>query len=360
LKVSEVIYNPLTITATLFQAVQAIEFSEIRTVVVVDADNKLIGTITDGDIRRRLLAGGSLEESVTSAMNISPVTAQPGASPVLLAELMKSKNVLTIPIVTAANVFVEMIHLKDLKNIKSELLPKISNYDFAIIMAGGEGNRLKPITNKIPKPMVEIGGMPLLERQIIALAESGIKRIYISVNYLANLIEDYFKDGKSYNTEIIYLKEVEKMGTAGALTLIKQIPQKPVLLINGDVFTNSNFNSLLEYHMQSEADLTVATTNYTIEIPYGVIHIDNQQVKGIEEKPTQMFLCNAGIYCISPLAFKSISEHKLRNITELFKILIANGSKISAFPIHEYWIDIGTPEDLDKAREIYKDKFLLN
>ena len=354
------IYNPLTRAATLLQAVQAIEFSEIRTAVVVDANNKLIGTITDGDIRRRLLAGGSLEEPVTNAMNTSPVTAKPGASPVLLAELMKSKNVLTIPIVTTTNEFVEMIHLKDLKNIKSELLPKISNYDFAIIMAGGEGNRLKPITNMIPKPMVEIGGMPLLERQIIALAEAGIKRIYISVNYLANLIEDYFKDGKRYDTEIIYLKEVEKMGTAGALTLIEQIPQKPVLLINGDVFTNSNFNSLLEYHLQSEADFTVATTNYTIEIPYGVIHLDNQEVKSIEEKPTQIFLCNAGIYCLSTHAFRLISDHKLTNITELFNILISKSYKIAAFPIHEYWIDIGTPEDLDKAREFYKNKFLLN
>jgi dTDP-glucose pyrophosphorylase len=355
-----VIYNPLTRAATLLQAVQAIEFSEIRTAVVVDANNKLIGTITDGDIRRRLLAGGSLEEPVTNAMNTSPVTAKPGASPVLLAELMKSKNVLTIPIVTTTNEFVEMIHLKDLKNIKSELLPKISNYDFAIIMAGGEGNRLKPITNMIPKPMVEIGGMPLLERQIIALAEAGIKRIYISVNYLANLIEDYFKDGKRYDTEIIYLKEVEKMGTAGALTLIEQIPQKPVLLINGDVFTNSNFNSLLEYHLQSEADFTVATTNYTIEIPYGVIHLDNQEVKSIEEKPTQIFLCNAGIYCLSTHAFRLITDHKLTNITELFNILISKSYKIAAFPIHEYWIDIGTPEDLDKAREFYKNKFLLN
>ncbi len=354
------IYNPLTRAATLLQAVQAIEFSEIRTAVVVDANNKLIGTITDGDIRRRLLAGGSLEEPVTNAMNTSPVTAKPGASPVLLAELMKSKNVLTIPIVTTTNEFVEMIHLKDLKNIKSELLPKISNYDFAIIMAGGEGNRLKPITNMIPKPMVEIGGMPLLERQIIALAEAGIKRIYISVNYLANLIEDYFKDGKRYDTEIIYLKEVEKMGTAGALTLIEQIPQKPVLLINGDVFTNSNFNSLLEYHLQSEADFTVATTNYTIEIPYGVIHLDNQEVKSIEEKPTQIFLCNAGIYCLSTHAFRLITDHKLTNITELFNILISKSYKIAAFPIHEYWIDIGTPEDLDKAREFYKNKFLLN
>jgi dTDP-glucose pyrophosphorylase len=355
-----VIYNPLTRAATLLQAVQAIEFSEIRTAVVVDDNNKLIGTITDGDIRRRLLAGGSLEEPVTNAMNTSPVTAKPGASPVLLAELMKSKNVLTIPIVTTTNEFVEMIHLRDLKNIKSELLPKISNYDFAIIMAGGEGNRLKPITNMIPKPMVEIGGMPLLERQIIALAEAGIKRIYISVNYLANLIEDYFKDGKRYDTEIIYLKEVEKMGTAGALTLIEQIPQKPVLLINGDVFTNSNFNSLLEYHLQSEADFTVATTNYTIEIPYGVIHLDNQEVKSIEEKPTQIFLCNAGIYCLSSHAFRLISDHKLTNITELFNILISKSYKIAAFPIHEYWIDIGTPEDLDKAREFYKNKFLLN
>ena len=354
------IYNPLTRAATLLQAVQAIEFSEIRTAVVVDDNNKLIGTITDGDIRRRLLAGGSLEEPVTNAMNTSPVTAKPGASPVLLAELMKSKNVLTIPIVTTTNEFVEMIHLRDLKNIKSELLPKISNYDFAIIMAGGEGNRLKPITNMIPKPMVEIGGMPLLERQIIALAEAGIKRIYISVNYLANLIEDYFKDGKRYDTEIIYLKEVEKMGTAGALTLIEQIPQKPVLLINGDVFTNSNFNSLLEYHLQSEADFTVATTNYTIEIPYGVIHLDNQEVKSIEEKPTQIFLCNAGIYCLSSHAFRLISDHKLTNITELFNILISKSYKIAAFPIHEYWIDIGTPEDLDKAREFYKNKFLLN
>jgi dTDP-glucose pyrophosphorylase/predicted transcriptional regulator len=355
-----VIYKTLLASDTLFQAVQAIEFSEIRTVVVLDEENKLLGTITDGDIRRRLLKGGNLQDSVTSAMNSTPVSAKPGSSSELLAELMKHKNVLTIPIVTDENHFIELVHLKDLNKTRNVSLPKSSDYEFAVIMAGGEGSRLKPITNKIPKPMVEIGGMPLLERQIISLSECGIKKIYISVNYLANQIEDYFENGSRYNTEIVYLRESNKMGTAGALTLINETPKNPILLLNGDVFTNSIFNSLLEYHNQSNVELTVATTNYTIDVPYGVLQMDKGDVKGIVEKPTQNFLCNAGIYCISPIAFKLIAKFKIINITELFKILIEEKLKIAAFPIHEYWIDIGTPEDLDKARDIFKNNFLLS
>ena len=352
-------FKTLAASDTLFQAVQAIEFSELRTVVVLDEKNRLLGTITDGDIRRRLLKGGHLQDSVTSAMNPTPVSAKPGTSPELLAELMKRKNVLTIPIVNDENLFIELVHLKDLKKIKNISLPRKLDYEFVVIMAGGEGSRLKPITNKIPKPMVEIGGMPLLERQIISLSESGIKKIYISVNYLANQIENYFGNGSRYNTEIIYLRESNKMGTAGALTLITETPNNPILLLNGDIFTNPIFNSLLEYHNQSKVELTVATTNYTIDIPYGVIQMDNEDVRGIEEKPTQVFLCNAGIYCISPIAFKMISKFNVKNITDLFKILITENLKIAAFPIHEYWIDIGTPEDLDKAREIFKNNFLL-
>ena len=224
--------KPLLPSATLLDAVQAIEFTEKRAAVIVDKENKLLGTITDGDIRRKLLTGGTLQDLAIKAMNTQPITAKKGTSAETLVHLMKKRNVLIIPIVTNTNNFVELIHLKDLNDESIRDLYQESTYDFAVIMAGGEGVRLRPVTNNIPKPMLEVGGVPLLERQIISLSRIGIKKIYISVNYLSNQIEDYFEDGSRYNTQISYLKESTKMGTAGSISLITEDPIAPFLIIN--------------------------------------------------------------------------------------------------------------------------------
>lgn len=349
-------YKPLLPSATLLDAVQAIEFTEKRAAVIVNEENKLLGTITDGDIRRKLLTGGTLQDLAIKAMNTQPITAKKGTSAETLMHLMKKRNVLIIPIVTNTNNFVELIHLKDLDNDSVRDLYQESTYDFAVIMAGGKGVRLRPVTNNIPKPMLEVGGVPLLERQIISLSRIGIKKIYISVNYLSNQIEEYFKDGSRYNTQISYLKESTKMGTAGSISLITEDPIAPFLIINGDIFTNSNFNALLDYHNSNNAEVTVATTSYSIEIPYGVIEMKNGEVMGISEKPTQKYLCNAGIYSVSPTTFSFFSKFKIQTMPDLISLLLKKGLKVSAFPVHEYWIDIGTPEDLKKVREFYNTK----
>lgn len=351
--------KPLFPTATLLEAVQAIEFTDKRAAVIVNNENKLLGTITDGDIRRKLLTGGTLQDLAISAMNSSPITAQVGTSSETLIHMMKKRNVLIIPTVTSANNFVELIHLKDLNNSAIKSVYQDSSYDFAVIMAGGEGVRLKPVTNNTPKPMLEVGGVPLLERQILSLSQIGIKNIYISVNYLSDKIEEYFEDGSRHNVKISYLKESSKMGTAGSISLIPENPKSPFLVLNGDIFTNSNFGALLEFHNNNKADITVATTNYVIDIPYGVIDIKNEEVIGILEKPSQVYLCNAGIYCISPEIFNFFSDFKIQNMPDLITLILKKGLKVSAFPIHEYWIDIGTPEDLKKAREFYNSKYFL-
>jgi dTDP-glucose pyrophosphorylase len=345
--------KPLYETSTLLDAIHAIELTEKRATVIVNNENKLLGTITDGDIRRKFLAGGSIGDLAIKAMNSDPIKALIGSSNELLIDLMKKKNILIIPIVSKENVFIELMHLKDMHMINNHNLFKSFTYEFAVIMAGGEGNRLRPITSKIPKPMVEVGGVPIIERQIKSLSQIGISKVYLSVNYLSEKIEEYFGDGKDFGIEVIYLKEQNKMGTVGSLSLITTSPTSPILILNGDIFTNSNFNSLLEFHNNTNAEITIATTNYTIEIPYGVIGIKNEKVIEILEKPSQKFLCNAGIYSVSPKAFKLVKKFRLQNMTDLINLLLSKKMKVSAFPIHEYWIDIGTPEDLKKARDFY-------
>lgn len=344
----------LTVDAPLVEAVRAIEASRRRIAVVVSHDGKLLGTLTDGDVRRCLLAGGSLQVTVSEAMNAHPVSAPEDTPEKYLLGIMRQHNILAVPLLDKSGCFLRLVHLTDLAPSGED--HSKADFDFAVIMAGGEGTRLRPITNTIPKPMVDICGVPLLERQIQRLAKAGLTRIYLSVNYLSNVIEDHFGDGSCFGLEIRYLREQEKLGTGGALALLPEIPTAPIVVMNGDILTTSDFGSLNAFHCSHGADITVAAVDYCVHIPFGVVQNDGVYVTGLVEKPSQRFLCNAGIYVLSPPVLEQLPKTGAFNMTDLIDHSLAAGKPVAVFPVHEYWSDIGTPADLDKARNLFSEE----
>ena len=339
--------------APLFEAVRAIEASGRRIAVVVDPEAKLLGTLTDGDVRRCLLAGGDLKTPVRNAMNTKPLTAQECSAQGYLLELMQRGNILAIPLVDDAGRLVRLVHLSDLSPAEDILLT--SQYAFAVIMAGGQGMRLRPLTENIPKPMVDIAGVPLLERLIQRIAKAGITKLYLSVNHLSQVIEDHFGDGAEFGLAIRYLREKEKLGTAGALSLLPENPTAPILVMNGDILTASDFESLYTFHQNHKAMVTVAAVDHHVQIPYGVINARGAFVTEIVEKPSQRFLCNAGIYAVSPEALELVPPNRPCNMTDIIAGVLQRGQTIAVYPVHEYWSDIGTPADLERARRLYSE-----
>lgn len=346
--------RPLKVGCALVNAIEAIELSLRRIAVVLSDDGALLGTLTDGDIRRCLLAGGTLQTPVESAMNRSPLIALETSPKELMLEIMKSGNVLALPLVDSLGRYSRIIHIND---INVEVQGKSSTvFEFAVIMAGGEGRRLRPLTDSIPKPMVDIGGVPLLERQITTLKKCGIDKVYVAVNYLGHMIEEYLGDGKKFGLEILYLRESSKMGTAGALSLLNASPKGPILVMNGDVVTQSSLDGLGVFHLEHDAEITVGAIHYNVSVPFGVIENDGVVIKGLVEKPSQRFLCNAGIYALSPAALSLIPSNEYFDMTTLVEICLKNGLVASVFPIHEYWSDIGTPADLEAVRSLFSEK----
>ena len=343
--------RPLRPDAPLVEAVKAIETSLRRIAIVTDERGRVIGTLTDGDVRRCLLAGGTLETAVSRAMNSKPVTAELNSTHAYLIDLLRSANVMALPLVDGAGVFQRVVHLTDLGH--EEPVDDARGFAFAVIMAGGEGTRLRPITHEVPKPMLEIGGMPMLARQIERLARAGVKRVYISLNYLGHVIEEHFRDGADFGIEVRYLREQERLGTAGALSLLPERPQAPVLVMNGDILTTSDFGSLFAFHQSYGAHITVAAVDYRVNIPYGVLQSEGAFVTGVTEKPSQRFLCNAGIYAVSPDSLSLLQGSTFQNITDLIQKCIDGGLPVAVFPVHEYWSDVGTPDDLEKARALF-------
>ena len=317
----------------LIAAVRAIECSRRRIAVVLDAEHRLLGTLTDGDIRRCLLGGGSLETPVSQAMNASPLVAEEGAPAGYLLDLMRKRNVMALPVVDGDGRFNRLVHLIDLEH-PNHVTPVTAEFDFAVIMAGGEGTRLLPLTASIPKPMVDIGGTPLLERQIESLAKAGLRRIYLSVNYLSHVIEEHFGDGADFGIEIRYLREQEKLGTAGALALLPESPSRPIVVMNGDIITTSSIGSLYAFHHAHAAQVTVAAVDYRIDIPYGVITTEGAFATGLVEKPSQRFLCNAGIYAVSPQALFLLQGTGHLDMTDIIKSCLARDIPVAVFPIH--------------------------
>lgn len=337
-------------SSALRDAIQALERTRRLIVVVVDDDRQLAGTISDGDVRRALLRNLDLASSVEDVMNPSPIVATDDMGAADLVDFMLTNGVAAVPVIDSQGQCTRIVQARDFDQAQDETSGE-TGFACAVIMAGGEGRRLRPLTENRPKPMILIGGVPLLERQVRRLVKSGITTINVSTNYLGHIIEEFLGDGHAFGAQIDYLREHTKLGTAGALSLLECTPSGTVLVVNGDVLTNSDYGQFYSFHKETAAAITVGAISYNVDIPFGVLRIKEHDVIAIEEKPTQRFLCNAGIYAVEPDVLGLVPSDTAFDMTELIQAALDAGHRVAVFPIHEYWNDIGTPSDLERAKK---------
>ncbi|MGV2874160.1 nucleotidyltransferase family protein [Colwellia sp. E150_009] len=328
---------------TVREALAVIDKEALRGAIVVNNNNKLLGVVSDGDIRRGLLAGISLDDSVDKVMNCKPIVAPVGISRLQLKALMEARDILSIPIVENG-IIVNLHTLHD-----SITVPKVENPVF--LMAGGFGTRLKPLTNNCPKPLLHVGDKPILEITLLNFIKSGFVNFYISTHYMPEMIMEHFGDGSKWGINITYVHEEQPLGTGGALGLLPQdIPNLPLIMMNGDILTNIDFQKLLTFHINENADATMCVREYEYQVPYGVIEGDCGKIKSMVEKPTQVFHINAGIYVINPELINGVEENQRIDMPTLLEQKIETQGTIMMFPIHEYWLDIGRMEDYQRAQ----------
>jgi len=334
----------------ILEAIRIIDVSALQIALVVDEDKRLLGVITDGDVRRAILKGVSLDAPVDLAMYRDFTTINNRASREQIISLMKKNDLKHMPVVDESGAVV------DLKVI-IDLIAEPTKDNWVVIMAGGVGARLRPLTDERPKPLLEVGGKPIIETILDNFVSFGFRKFFISVNYKSEMIENFCGDGCKWGVEINYLREKKKMGTAGALSLLPAKPEKPLIIMNADVLTNVNFQQLLDFHNAHKAAATMCVQDYLFEVPYGVIKINQHRIEGLDEKPVQRFFVNAGIYILEPTVLDIIPLHESFDMTELFTRLIDQGFETVAFPIREYWMDIGRVEDYKKAKGDYSENF---
>lgn len=328
-------------TASIHEAIQVLDESAMQIVLVVDAGGQLLGTITDGDIRRGILKGIALQDDVGKIMNRQPTVARADQGREQILANMQTKLLHRIPVLDEAGRVVGIELLED-------LIQPHEKENWVVLMAGGLGTRLRPLTQDCPKPMLKVGNQPLLQTILENFREYGFRKFFISVNYMADMVKDYFGDGSKFGVEIRYLEETERLGTAGALSLLPEKPQLPILVMNGDVLTKVNFRHLLDFHLEHQAMATMGVREYDFQVPYGVVRIDHHRITGIDEKPIHRFFVNAGIYVLEPGALEQIPPG-FYDMPTLFEKLIAAGQESAVFPVREYWLDIGQMADYERA-----------
>ena len=334
----------LSETANIKEALQIIDKSALQIALVVDENNKLLGTITDGDIRRGFLNSLGLKDSVKKIYNRNPITAKVSDHKKKIQKMMKQKYVKQVPVVDDKG---KILRIELLKNILQE--EKRDN--FVILMAGGMGTRLRPITNYCPKPLLSIGGKPVLEIILENFTNAGYHNIFVAVTYKAEMIENYLGDGSRWGITIQYLREKKRMGTAGALSLLPEKPESTLIVMNGDLLTNINFEQLVDFHKSNQAQATMCVRDYVFEVPFGVAHIDDHKLTRLDEKPVQRFFVNAGVYLLEPETLKLIPRNKYYDMTQLYQKMCQEKYEVVTFPIREHWMDIGQVKDLEQAND---------
>lgn len=326
--------------------IELIDASAMQIALVMAQDGKLLGTVTDGDIRRGILGGVALEDMVTAVMNRQPSVCHQEEEREVILSRMRAKRLHHMPVVDDAGCLVGLETLDEL------LAPKERD-NLVVLMAGGLGTRLRPLTEDCPKPMLKIGGRPILETILLNFIEYGYRRFYISVNYKSEAITDYFGDGSRWGASIQYLHESNKLGTAGALSLLPELPDRPILVMNGDLLTKVNFAQLLNFHVSHQAKATMCVREYDFQVPYGVVSLDRHRIMAIEEKPIQRFFVNAGIYILEPEVLRFIPPQSYFDMPALFDEIRKHELAAAAFPLREYWLDIGQMADFEKASGEY-------
>jgi dTDP-glucose pyrophosphorylase len=339
----------LTADVSILDAVAAIDRNERGIVLVVDGERRLLDTVTDGDIRRAMLAGiafdtpiGQLASRRRHSPYPAPVTAPVDADRAALLLLMNAQKLRHLPLLDRDGRVVDLVVLEDL------VAPVPSGLQ-AVVMAGGYGSRLRPLTNELPKPMLPVGGKPVLEITLAKLQQAGVRRVNVATFFRPEKIEEYFGNGERFGVELTYIREGSPLGTAGALGLIER-PSDRLLVINGDILTDLDFRALLAFHVEHGADLTMAVRRYETEVPYGVVECDGPRVTSLTEKPSLNLLVNAGIYLLEPRVFEHIETGVPLNMTDLIDRVIKAGQSVVSFPIREYWLDIGHHDDYARAQ----------
>jgi dTDP-glucose pyrophosphorylase len=338
--------------ATIREAVQRIDRGASQTALVVDDGRRLLGLITDGDVRRAILRDLDLDRSVSEIMSTSPKVLPEGTPDIEILRHLQLHALHQIPVVDMENRVIALRTIDDF--LRADRQPNT-----IVIMAGGLGTRLKPITNDIPKPMVPIGGRPLLETTIMSLIAQGFFRFRISINHLGNIIEEHFGDGSKWNADIQYLRESQALGTAGSLNLLKERPETPLVVMNGDLLTSLNIPKMLAFHEANSAATTMGVREHRVEIPYGVVERDGVFLSRVREKPTNDYLINAGVYVLEPWVIDSVEAGRRFDMTDVCAAMLARNKPVAVYKIEEYWRDIGQLTDLKIAQsEIDEISFL--
>ncbi len=329
--------------STIRETLEVIDREALRSAVVVSEGRKLLGIVSDGDIRRGILAGVSLDNCISEVMNTKPIIATKYATKQQLIEKMESNNILSIPLVdNGIIVGVQTLH-------ESLIVDKLKNPVF--LMAGGFGSRLRPLTNNCPKPLLKVGDKPILEITLLNLIKYGFTDFYISTHYMPEMIREYFGDGSKWGVKISYVYEEKPLGTGGALGLLPDdLPKLPVIMMNGDILTNINFKKLLDFHVNESADASICVREYEYKIPYGVIQGIEGKITNMVEKPTQLFHINAGIYVVNPEIIEQVKENEKIDMPTLLEKQIKLQGNVMMFPVHGYWLDIGRMEDYQRAQ----------
>lgn len=335
---------------SLIEVMRVIDKSRLQTALVVDNDEHLLGIVTDGDVRRGILRELPFSAPAKEIMNPSPLTVNVNHEKSHAINLMLKHTVNQIPVLDETGRIVNLYRLE-------ELLYKKQRDNVVLLMAGGLGMRLRPLTNNVPKPLLKVGDKPILETILENFISTGFHRFYFAVNYKYEMIEEYFGDGANYGVEINYIHEKKRMGTAGALYFLPHNLPEPVVVMNGDLLTDVNFGEFVDFHTAQNAAATMGVREYSYQVPYGVVDYDGNKIISITEKPTLNFYVNAGIYVLSPETVDSVDEENFLNMTDVFGKLMRENKRTILYPIRGYWLDIGHMDQFKQAQTDYQEIF---
>jgi len=330
--------------ASMLQAMAVVSDGRIGIALVVDEDDRLMGTVTDGDMRRAILQQEALDTMVTSIMERSFTAVAPGADSKVVLDLMRSLSIRQVPVCDPTGKVVGLYLLDDLGE-------PLTRPNWAVIMAGGQGRRLWPLTAYVPKPMLPVGGKPMIELILAQLVRHGFRRVFVSINHLADSIIDHLGDGHAFGCSVEYLRETEPLGTGGSLALLPETPELPILVTNGDLLTDLDLSDLMDYHGSHGAAATLCVRELSYQIPYGVVTCEGDDVVSIEEKPAHKQLINAGMYVLDPelLSLLPRQQHEYP-LPRLIDEAHAAGLGVKAFAVEGEWMDVGYLEEYDQAR----------
>ena len=333
--------------SSLKDVIAVIDKSALQFAVVLNEKKQLLGSVTDGDVRRAIIKGLDLNTSISKIMNSNPIFAYESSSKIKQVNIMRKFSIKHLPILNIEDEVVGILSYSELTDIDQK-------QNVVVVMAGGLGLRLRPLTDDLPKPMLLLDDKPILEHIIINFIKQGFNNFIISVNYKANIIKDYFKNGDKWDIKISYVQEDSKLGTAGALALLDCSMNKPLIVTNGDVLTNLDFTDLLKFHSNKKSDATMVLKSLQFKFPFGIPELVQDRIIAINEKPLKKFLINAGIYVFSPKIIKLLPKEKI-DMTEFFEKLIKNKKNIFSYKMSNDWIDIGEKRDYYKLKDKLSD-----